>query len=138
MSLAQVLVVNMLKGNPDRLMSVIQCPDLRPFISLDSILITNSSDVSTNLCHEIFPQIFLSLSSWKRKQTSYWSQTVFFPQFTSWKNINKKYSLKTFVYLEFEIGETIWWTTPMLRIPKTITNHPILTWPSTPVPVKGI
>ena len=42
------------------------------------------------------------------------------------------------VYLEFEIGETTWWTTPMLRIPKTITNHPILTWTSTPVPVIGI
>ena len=40
-----------------------------------------------------FPQIFLSLSSWKTNQN--------------------EYLLLKFVDSEFEIGETIWWTTPM-------------------------
>ena len=71
-------------------------------------LITNSSDVFTNLFHEFFPRIFLS---WNRKQTSYWSKTVF-SQFAGWKRNHIKYSLKKFVDSEFEIGETIWWTTP--------------------------
>ena len=34
------------------------------------ILLTNSSDVFTNLFHYFFPQIFLSLSSWKTNQIS--------------------------------------------------------------------
>ena len=37
-------------------------------------LLTNSSHVFSNLFHEFF----LSLCSWKRKQTSYWFQTIFF------------------------------------------------------------
>ena len=44
-----------------------------------------SSDVSTNLSHQFFPRIFLSLSNWKRN--------------------HNKYLFKKFVYLEFEIGE---------------------------------
>ena len=40
--------------------------------------ITNSSDVFTNLFHEFFLQIFLNLSCWKRKRSSYWSKTGFF------------------------------------------------------------
>ena len=39
-----------------------------------SSTLTNSSDVF----HQFFPRIFLSLSSWKRNQTSYWSQTFVF------------------------------------------------------------
>ena len=31
-----------------------------------------------------------SLNSWKRKQTTYWSKTVFFSQFASWKRSHKK------------------------------------------------
>ena len=41
-------------------------------------IIRNSSDVFTNLFHYFFPLIFLSLSSWRWKQTSYWSETFFF------------------------------------------------------------
>ena len=54
--------------------------------------------------HYFFPQLFLSLGSWKRKQTSYWSKVVFFSQFVSWKRNHNKYSLKKFVDSEFEIG----------------------------------
>ena len=39
-------------------------------------LIINSSDVFTNLFPQFCPIIFLSLSSWKRKQISYWSKIV--------------------------------------------------------------
>ena len=39
--------------------------------------LTNSSYVFTNLFRLFYPRIFLSLSSWKRKQTFYWSQTDF-------------------------------------------------------------
>ena len=87
-------------------------------IQLQSIaydwLITNSSDNFTNLFHEFFPRIFLSLSSWKRKQTSHWFKISVFSQFASWKRYYNKYSLKNFVDSEFEIGESIWWTTPKL------------------------
>ena len=40
------------------------------FNAMQSRLLTNSSDVFTNLFDEVFPRIFLSVSSWKRKQTS--------------------------------------------------------------------
>ena len=40
------------------------------------------------------------------------SKQVFFSQFDSWKRNHNKHSLKKFVDLEFEIGESIWWTTP--------------------------
>ena len=61
-----------------------------------SYLLTNSSDVFNNLFHEFFPRMFLSLSNWKGKQTSYWSKTDFFSssQFASWKRNHNKYSLK--------------------------------------------
>jgi hypothetical protein len=52
------------------------------------------------------------LSSWKRKQTSHWFKTSVFSQFASWKRNHNEYSLKKFVDSEFEIGESIWWTTP--------------------------
>ena len=68
-------------------------------------LITNSSDSFTNLFHEFFPRIFLSLSSWKRKQTSHWFKTSVFSQFVSWKRNHNKYWLKKFVDSEFKI----WW-----------------------------
>ena len=71
--------------------------------------ITNSSDDFTNLFHWFFLWIFLSLGSWKRKQISYCSKTVFFSQFVLWKRNHNKYSLKKIVESEFEIGETIWW-----------------------------
>ena len=74
-----------------------------------SYLVTNSSDNFTNLFHDFFPPIFLSLSSWKRKQTSYWFKTGVFSQFDSWKRNHNKYSLKKFVDAEFKIGKTIWW-----------------------------
>ena len=80
----------------------------------NSKLVTNSSDNFTNLFHEFFPQIFLSLRSWKRKQTSHWFKISVFSQFASWKRYYNKYSLKNFVDSEFEIGESIWWTTPKL------------------------
>ena len=53
--------------------------------------ITNSSDVFANLFPQFCPRIFLGLSSWKRKQISYWSQNSFFSQFASWKRNHNKY-----------------------------------------------
>ena len=70
--------------------------------------ITNSSNVFNNLLHYFFSRSLLTLNSWKRKQTSWWSKTVF-SHFDSWKRNHNKYLLKTFVDSEFEIGETIWW-----------------------------
>ena len=52
---------------------------------------------------------FLILSSWKRKETPDWSETVFFSQFASWIRNHNEYSLKKIVDLEFEISKTIWW-----------------------------
>ena len=69
----------------------------------------NSSDVFTNLLPLFCPGIVLSLSSWKRKQISYWSKTGFFPQFSNWKRNHNKCLLEKIVDSEFEIGETIWW-----------------------------
>lgn len=37
-SLSQEFAVNMLNGNPVRLISVMQCPDFLPFMFLDSTL----------------------------------------------------------------------------------------------------
>ena len=68
-------------------------------------LLTNSSDNFTNL--------FLSLSSWKRKQTPYLLKKGVFFQFASWNRNHNKYLLKKIVDSEFEIGEIIWWTTPV-------------------------
>ena len=48
------------------------------------------------------------------------SKQVFFSQFDSWKRNHNKYWLKHFVYLEFEIGESIWWTTPWSEESKKI------------------
>ena len=86
-------------------------------------LVTNSSDNFTNLFHEFFPRIFLSLSSWKRKQTSHWFKTSVFSQFASWKRNPNKYSLKKFVDSEFEIGESIWWTTPSVAHKSTVSSR---------------
>ena len=69
----------------------------------------NSSIFSPICFTNFFPRIFLSLSNWKRKQTSYLLKTGVFSQFASWKRNHNKYSLKKFVDSEFEIGETIWW-----------------------------
>ena len=78
------------------------------FHQLAFYLVLNSSDVFTNLFPRFCLWIFLSLSS--RRQTSYWSKAGYFSQLASWKRNHKEYSLKKIVDLEFEIGETIWWT----------------------------
>ena len=82
-------------------------------------IITNSSDVFTNLFSQFCPRIFLSLSSWKRKQISYWSKTALFSQFATWKIFAKKFVGSEFVVWWFdyelvlrkarksEIGQTI-------------------------------
>ena len=49
---------------------------VRPNVGTYSIL-TNSSDIFTEFFSQFCPQIFLSLSSSKRKQISYWSQKFF-------------------------------------------------------------
>ena len=51
------------------------------------------------LSRKFFHEFFLSLSSWKRRQTLYCPQTVFFLSLPA----------KKFIDSEFEIGETIWW-----------------------------
>ena len=55
-----------------------------------------------------FPWIFLSLSSWKRKQASDCSKTVFFSQFASRKRNDSK-SFKKIIDSEF----VVWWFDPM-------------------------
>ena len=69
-----------------------------------------------------FPQFFLSLSSWKRKQICYWSKIVFFSQIASWKRNDNKYAFKELVDSEFDIGETIWWI--CYRLEHELTNSP--------------
>ena len=44
----------------------------------------NQSTKQQILFSSIFQRIFLSLSNWKRKQTFYWSITVFFLSLSSW------------------------------------------------------
>ena len=55
---------------------------------------------------QFFPRIFLSFSSWKRKQTFYWFKTGFLSHF--WTNISihqftnpQFFFIKTFIYLLF-------------------------------------
>ena len=67
--------------------------------------LTNSSNNFTNL----FPRFFLSLSCWKRKQTSYWFNQGFFLSICQLKKNHSKYSLKNFVDSNFVIGITIRW-----------------------------
>ena len=51
---------------------------------------------------------YYDILGWKLcKQTSYWSKTVFFSQFASWKRNRNKNTLKKLVNSDFEIGETI-------------------------------
>ena len=53
-------------------------------------VLSNSYNAFTNLVHQFFPPIFLSLNSLKRKQISYWPKTGFLFSFASWKiNHNK-------------------------------------------------
>ena len=56
--------------------------------------------------HKNFPRNFLSLSSWKRKQTSYLSKAGFFSESASWKLNNNKYSLNNKI---FRFGIQDWW-----------------------------
>ena len=86
---------NTLKKAPHYLLPVASvCKSTTLFVAFFSHLIVNSLDVFTNLFHQFFPQIFLSLRSWKRKQSSCWSKTVFFSHFASWKRNHNKYLLQ--------------------------------------------
>ena len=60
--------------------------------------ITNSSDVFTNLFHEFFPRIFLSLSSWNQ------TKTAFFFFFCKLKQKYRKIFKKN-----CRIGIRVWW-----------------------------
>ena len=66
-----------------------------------SSLVTNSSDVFTNLFHNFFPRNF---SVWQLKNK------LFFLSFPDKKEIKLNICLlKKFVDSEFQIGEAIWW-----------------------------
>ena len=86
-----------------------------------------SSSRTTNNClissiefircfHQFIPRIFTTKLSqfelvWavEKENKLLIGPKQFFSQFASWKRKNNKYSLKNFVDMEFEIGETIWW-----------------------------
>ena len=78
---------------------------LKWFNELKIRLVSNSSYVFTNLFHEFFQWIYLSLSNWKRKQFFYyWSKTAFFSQFVIWKRKHNIWSLKN-----RRFGIQDWW-----------------------------
>ena len=67
-------------------------------------LLTNTSHFFTNLFRDFFPQIFfLSLSSWKRKQTFIGSKQFFFFSGCNQKWNDNKYCSEIFVDSEFDI-----------------------------------
>ena len=79
------------------------------FNAMQSRLLTNSSDVFTNLFDEVFPRIFLSVSSWKRKQTSEFLlvQNRVVSHFASWKRNQSSYKYWFKKNRRIEIWE--WW-----------------------------
>ena len=58
-------------------------------------LVRNIKPSNNQFCFsQFFPRIFLSFSCWKRKQTFYWSKTVFFSQV--WTNRKLVFFFKPF------------------------------------------
>ena len=55
---------------------------------------------------QFFPWIFLRFSSWKRKQTFYWSKTVFFSVLDQW-NVSTAQTEKKFGETRLVIGDLI-------------------------------